>query len=66
METHTPTEFGCNTIDSIKHKYFPNFGKSDKPLTTGKDYRFSRRGQAEYKRGHQLVAMRLSGLGVQS
>jgi hypothetical protein len=63
MSTHTPTQTGLSILESIKEKYFPK-GYSDKPLNSGKDYRFSRRGQAEFRRGHELVKMRLSGMGV--
>ncbi len=63
MKTHQPTQTGLTILESIKDKYFPK-GYSDKPLTSGKDYRFSRRGQAEFKRGYELVKMRLSGMGA--
>ncbi|EHV9835925.1 hypothetical protein K1B31_002765 [Vibrio vulnificus] len=64
METkqHTPTEKGLSILDSIKTKYFPD-GYSSKPTLSGQDYRFSRRGQVEFKRGHQLRITRLQAAG---
>lgn len=51
-----PTEKGIETIEGIKAKYFPNFGKP-KPRS-GQDYRFSRKGQSEYKRAARLQAIK--------
>ncbi|MFV8407605.1 hypothetical protein ACNO6G_21105 [Vibrio harveyi] len=51
-----PTEKGIETIEDIKAKYFPNFGKP-KPRS-GQDYRFSRKGQAEFKKAAKLQAIK--------
>ncbi|NAW57789.1 MULTISPECIES: hypothetical protein [unclassified Vibrio] len=61
MKGHTPTPFGLSTLEKIKQEHFPNMGKGDKHLSTGKDYRFSRRGQAEFRRAFEVQKMRLSG-----
>jgi hypothetical protein len=58
-----PTETGLKCISELKAKYFPNFGQEKS--TTCKDYRFSRKGQVEYKRGAMLRLERLSE-GVKS
>ncbi len=53
-----PTEKGLQIIESIKAKHFPSFGQ--RKVRGGKDYRFSRKGQVEYKRGVMLRLERLS------
>ncbi|MDA0146046.1 hypothetical protein L0990_01470 [Vibrio kanaloae] len=52
-----PTAKGLEIIASLKAKHFPN-GYSSKQRG-GKDYRFSSKGQAEYKRALKLQVMRL-------
>ncbi|MCG9608654.1 hypothetical protein L1D41_03035 [Vibrio harveyi] len=51
-----PTEQGLKTLDEIKAKWFPK-GYRTKPQG-GKDYRFSRKGQAEFKKAAQLQAIK--------
>ncbi|EOV0103230.1 hypothetical protein ACOIV3_001871 [Vibrio vulnificus] len=58
--SHQPTDTGLNILENLKQKYFPNGYQCKK--SGCKDYRFSRKGQAEFKRGHQLVMMRLSNV----
>lgn len=53
-----PTVKGLEILDNLKAKHFPN-GYSSKSKT-GKDYRFSRKGQMEYKRAVMLKAMKHS------
>jgi len=53
-----PTEKGLQCLSDIKNKYFPEFGQ--RKSTSGKDYRFSRKGQAEFKRAAKLRLSRLS------
>lgn len=53
MEKHTPTETGLKILDDIKAKYFPN-GFSASHRQGAQDYRFSRKGQAEFKRAHMM------------
>ncbi len=47
-----PTEQGLKTLNEIKAKWFPNGYRSQSQ--GGKDYRFSRKGQAEFKRAARL------------
>lgn len=51
-----PTDKGLEIIESLKAKYFPS-GYRPKP-PSGKDYRFSRKGQMEYKRAARLQALK--------
>ncbi|NLS13349.1 hypothetical protein HGP28_10640 [Vibrio sp. SM6] len=60
--THQPTETGLSIIDSIKRRYFPN-GYQSKPRSGGVDYRFTPKGQAEYRRGFKLSMARLVSQG---
>ncbi|ODS09807.1 hypothetical protein RJD39_12735 [Vibrio scophthalmi] len=53
-----PTENGLSILESIKAKHFPNGYRPHKQ--GGKDFRFSRRGQIEMKRGAQARMQRLS------
>ncbi|WP_175422453.1 hypothetical protein [Vibrio scophthalmi] len=50
------TEKGLSILESIKAKHFPNGYRAQKQ--SGSDYRFSRRGQVEMKRGAQARAQR--------
>ncbi|WP_394126955.1 hypothetical protein [Vibrio hepatarius] len=50
------TEFGLQTIEKIKTQYFPNGYRQH--ASGGKDYRFSRRGQAEFKKAAKLQAIK--------
>lgn len=51
-----PTEKGLQILESIKAKHFPSFGQ--RKAQGGKDYRFSRKGQAEFKRAARLQLIR--------
>lgn len=51
-----PTAKGLEIIASIKAEHFPCGGRA--PHKGGKDYRFSRKGQAEYKRAIRLQAIK--------
>ncbi|UTZ31730.1 hypothetical protein HB762_10160 [Vibrio campbellii] len=51
-----PTEKGLQILESIKAEHFPLFGQ--RKAQGGKDYRFSRRGQAEFKRAAKLQAIK--------
>lgn len=51
-----PTEQGLKTLDEIKAKWFPN-GYRPQPQG-GKDFRFSRKGQAEFKKAARLQAIK--------
>ncbi|WP_166434325.1 hypothetical protein [Vibrio viridaestus] len=44
-----------------KEKCFPN-GFSGKPLHTGKDYRYSAKGQREFKRAFATMRNRMAGV----
>ncbi|MEZ8064845.1 MULTISPECIES: hypothetical protein [Vibrio] len=52
-----PTTKGLEILANLKAKHFPN-GYSSKQRG-GKDYRFSSKGQAEYKRALKLQIIRL-------
>ena len=47
-----PTVKGLEILESLKAKHFPN-GYRSQPQG-GKDYRFSRKGQTEFKRAARL------------
>lgn len=49
---------GYDKFQEMKNKYFPN-GFSGAPLITGQDYRYSRKGQREFKRAAMLQRTRL-------
>ncbi|CAK1753476.1 conserved hypothetical protein [Vibrio crassostreae] len=51
-----PTAKGLEILDNLKAKHFPN-GYSSKSKS-GKDYRFSRKGQMEYKRAARLQVLK--------
>ncbi|NOJ20034.1 hypothetical protein [Vibrio jasicida] len=51
-----PTVKGLAILEGIKEKHFPEFGKTKS--RGGKDYRFSRKGQAEYKRAARLQVIK--------
>ncbi|MCG9680470.1 MULTISPECIES: hypothetical protein [Vibrio] len=51
-----PTEQGLKTLNDIKAKWFPNGYRSHSK--GGKDYRFSRKGQAEFKKAARLQAIK--------
>lgn len=51
-----PTSKGLAILESIKQKHFPDGYK--KHSEGCKDYRFTAKGQAEYRRGFQLCMAR--------
>ncbi|MEZ8102208.1 hypothetical protein [Vibrio bivalvicida] len=51
-----PTEQGLKIINDIKAKWFPN-GYRPHPKG-GTDYRFSRKGQAEFKKAAKIQAIK--------
>ena len=51
-----PTEQGLKTLNDLKAKWFPN-GYRSHPQG-GKDFRFSRKGQAEFKKAARLQAIK--------
>ncbi|WP_159739242.1 hypothetical protein [Vibrio atypicus] len=51
-----PTERGLEILNSLKAKHFPNGYQAHS--ASGKDYRFSRKGQAEFKRAAKLQALK--------
>ncbi|AYC07030.1 hypothetical protein [Vibrio cholerae] len=55
------TETGLKILNDIKAKYFPN-GFSGSQHQGAQDYRYSRKGQAEFKRAH---VARLAKLGLE-
>ncbi len=50
------TEKGLAILEDIKAKHFPNGYQHH--AQGGKDYRFSRKGQAEFKRAAKLQAIK--------
>ncbi|WP_175422444.1 hypothetical protein RJD39_11035 [Vibrio scophthalmi] len=52
------SEKGLSILEGIKAQHFPNGYRQHKQ--GGKDFRFSRRGQIEMKRGAQARMQRLS------
>ncbi|NOH55872.1 hypothetical protein F0266_23385 [Vibrio coralliilyticus] len=57
-----PTENGLAILASIKAKHFPEGYQAH--AKGGKDYRFSRKGQAEFKRAARLQMARLSSAAM--
>lgn len=51
-----PTEKGLAILEKLKSKHFPNGYQHH--AQGGKDYRFSRKGQAEFKRAAKLQAIK--------
>ncbi|WP_204244212.1 hypothetical protein [Vibrio nigripulchritudo] len=51
-----PTAKGLSILNDLKTKHFPDGYK--KRAQSGKDYRFSRKGQAEFKRAAKLQAIK--------
>ncbi len=51
-----PTVKGLEILESLKAKHFPNGYRSQ--LQGGKDYRFSRKGQAEFKKAAKIQAIK--------
>lgn len=51
-----PTEQGLKTLNDIKTKWFPNGYRAKSQ--GGKDYRFSRKGQAEFKKAAKIQAIK--------
>ncbi|WP_180958471.1 hypothetical protein [Vibrio sp. vnigr-6D03] len=51
-----PTTKGLETLERLKAEHFPQGFRSKRQ--GGKDYRFSRKGQAEFKRAAQLQAIK--------
>lgn len=56
------TEIGLRAIKTLKEKYFSEC--NDKPTreSNGQDYRYSKKGQAEFKRAYQMRLQRLAEL----
>ncbi|ERB62593.1 MULTISPECIES: hypothetical protein [Vibrio] len=57
-----PTVNGLAILESIKAKHFPDGYQAH--TQSGKDYRFSRKGQAEFKRAARLQMARLSSAAL--
>ncbi|WP_099609067.1 hypothetical protein [Vibrio coralliilyticus] len=56
------TNKGLAILESIKAKHFPDGYQAH--VQSGKDYRFSRKGQAEFKRAARLQMARLSSAAM--
>ncbi|NOI58293.1 hypothetical protein [Vibrio coralliilyticus] len=56
------TNKGLAILESIKTKHFPEGYQAH--TQSGKDYRFSRKGQAEFKRAARLQMARLSSAAM--
>ncbi|NOI30547.1 hypothetical protein [Vibrio coralliilyticus] len=56
------TNKGLAILESIKAKHFPDGYQAH--TQSGKDYRFSRKGQAEFKRAARLQMARLSSAAL--
>lgn len=57
-----PTANGIAILEEIKAKHFPDGYQAH--AQSGKDYRFSRKGQAEFKRAARLQMARLSSAAL--
>ncbi|AIW20149.1 hypothetical protein F0267_10800 [Vibrio coralliilyticus] len=56
------TSKGIAILEGIKAKHFPDGYQAH--TQSGKDYRFSRKGQAEFKRAARLQMARLSSAAL--
>ncbi|ARC91210.1 hypothetical protein B6A42_02305 [Vibrio coralliilyticus] len=56
------TSKGLAILEGIKTKHFPDGYQAH--AQSGKDYRFSRKGQAEFKRAARLQMARLSSAAL--